>query len=59
MVTQENPVLLILEDVPSFETENGSFNLRKDDAISLSKDVAKILCQHGKARVIKDIKDGS
>lgn len=50
---QENPVLLILEDVPSFETEERSYNLKKDDAISLSKDVAKILCKHKKARVIK------
>jgi DNA replication initiation complex subunit (GINS family) len=58
MITQENPVLLILEDIPSFETENGSLNLKKDDAISLSKDVANILCQHGKARVIKGIENG-
>jgi DNA replication initiation complex subunit (GINS family) len=50
---QDNPVLLILEDIPSFETEKRSYNLRKDDAISLSKDVAKILCKHKKARVIK------
>ena len=50
---QDNPVLLILEDVPSFETEKRSFNLKKDDAISLSKAVAKILCKHKKARVIK------
>jgi DNA replication initiation complex subunit (GINS family) len=50
---QDNPVLLILEDVPSFETEKRSYNLKKDDAISLSKDVAKILCKHKKARIIK------
>jgi DNA replication initiation complex subunit (GINS family) len=50
---QENPVLLILEDVPSFETEKRSYNLKKGDAISLSKNVAKILCTHKKARVIK------
>jgi DNA replication initiation complex subunit (GINS family) len=49
----ENPVLLILEDIPSFETEERSYNLKKNDAISLSKDVAKILCSHKKARVIK------
>lgn len=49
----ENPVLLILEDVPSFETEDRSYNLKRNDAISLSKDVAKILCKHKKARVIK------
>lgn len=49
----ENPVLLILEDIPSFETEERSYNLKKDDAISLSKDLAKILCAHKKARVIK------
>lgn len=49
----ENPVLLILEDIPSFETEERSYNLKRNDAISLSKDVAKILCAHKKARVIK------
>jgi DNA replication initiation complex subunit (GINS family) len=49
----ENPVLLILEDIPSFETDKRSYNLKKGDAISLSKDVAKILCKHKMARVIK------
>jgi DNA replication initiation complex subunit (GINS family) len=48
----ENPVLLILDDIPSFETEEGSYNLKRNDAISLSKNVAKILCTHKKARVI-------
>jgi DNA replication initiation complex subunit (GINS family) len=50
---KENPVLLILEDIPSFETEKRSYNLKSGDAISLSKDVAKILCKHKMARVIK------
>lgn len=49
---QENPVLLILEDIPSFETEERIFNLKKDDTITLPKKFAKILCNHGKARVI-------
>jgi DNA replication initiation complex subunit (GINS family) len=49
----ENPVLLILEDIPSFETEEGSYDLKRNDAISLSKNVANILCAHKKARVIK------
>lgn len=50
---QENPVLLILEDIPSFETEERIFNLKKDDAITLPKKFSKILCKHGKARVIQ------
>ncbi len=50
---QENPVLLILEDIPSFETEERIFNLKKDDTITLPKKFAKILCNHGKARVIQ------
>jgi len=50
---QENPVLLILEDIPSFETEEKIFNLKKDDTITLPKKFAKILCNHGKARVIQ------
>ena len=50
---QENPVLLILEDIPSFETEERTFNLKKDDTITLPKKFARILCKHGKARVIQ------
>ncbi|UCE74286.1 MAG: DNA replication complex GINS family protein [Methanomassiliicoccales archaeon] len=49
---QEDPVLLILEDVPSFETEERSFDLKKNDTITLPKKFAKILCKHKKARVI-------
>ncbi|UCG70983.1 MAG: hypothetical protein JSV09_08305 [Thermoplasmata archaeon] len=50
---QENSVLLILEDIPSFETEERTFNLKKDDTITLSKKLAKILCKHEKARIIE------
>ncbi|ODS40679.1 MAG: hypothetical protein A7315_02370 [Candidatus Altiarchaeales archaeon WOR_SM1_79] len=53
-IEQKNPVLLILEDIPSFETNERTFNLKKDEAISLSKEYAKILCKHKKARMIKD-----
>ena len=52
-IPQENPVLLILEDIPSFETEERTFNLKKNDAVSLPKKIAGILCRSGKARVIK------
>lgn len=52
-IQQENPVVLILEDIPSFVTEERTFNLKKDDAISLPREYAKILCKHGKARVIQ------
>jgi DNA replication initiation complex subunit (GINS family) len=51
---KEIPVFLILEDMPSFETEEGVFHLKKNDVISLPKQVAQILCQHEKARVIQD-----
>jgi DNA replication initiation complex subunit (GINS family) len=49
---QKDSVILILEDIPSFETEERTFALRKDDIISLSKKFANILCKHKKARVI-------
>ena len=49
----ENSVLLILEDIPSFETEERAFNLKKDDTITLSPKLAKILCKHKKARIIE------
>lgn len=52
-IQQENPVLLILEDILSFETEERTFDLKKNDAVSLPRKVAKILCRSGKARVIK------
>ncbi|MEE9151357.1 MAG: hypothetical protein V3U20_05930 [Thermoplasmata archaeon] len=52
-IQQENPVLLILEDIPSFETEERTFNLKKDDTITLPRKFARILCNHGKARVIQ------
>lgn len=50
--TPEIPIVLILEDIPSFETGEGVLNLKKDDVISLPKQVAQILCQHEKARII-------
>jgi DNA replication initiation complex subunit (GINS family) len=50
---KENSVLLILEDIPSFETGEGTFNLKKDDTITLSKKFAEVLCKHKKARVIE------
>lgn len=52
-IEKENPIILILEDMPSFETGERTFNLKKDDVITLPKKFAKILCRHGKARVIK------
>ena len=52
-IEKENPIILILEDMPSFETGERTFNLKKDDIITLPKKLAKILCKHGKARVIK------
>lgn len=51
-ISQENQLLLILEDIPSFVTEERILNLKKDDAISLPKDVAQILCRHKKAKII-------
>jgi DNA replication initiation complex subunit (GINS family) len=52
-IQQENPLLLILEDIPSFVTEERTLNLKRDDVISLPKEVAQILCRHQKARIIK------
>ncbi|UCE37390.1 MAG: DNA replication complex GINS family protein [Thermoplasmata archaeon] len=50
---KENPVILILEDIPSFETEERIFNLKKDDTITLPLEYARILCKHGKAKIIQ------
>jgi DNA replication initiation complex subunit (GINS family) len=49
----ENPVVLILEDIPSFETKERTFDLKKDDMITLPREYARILCKHKKAKVIQ------
>jgi DNA replication initiation complex subunit (GINS family) len=49
----ENPVVLILEDIPSFETKERTFDLKKDDTITLPREYARILCKHKKAKVIQ------
>jgi DNA replication initiation complex subunit (GINS family) len=49
----ENPVILILEDIPSFETKERTFDLKKDDTITLPREYARILCKHKKAKVIQ------
>jgi DNA replication initiation complex subunit (GINS family) len=49
---EENPVILVLEDIPSFSTEERALNLKKDDVISLPKRYANILCKNEKARMI-------
>lgn len=48
----ENPVILILEDIPSFETKERTFDLKKDDTITLPREYARILCKHQKAKII-------
>ncbi len=50
---RENPVILILEDIPSFETREHTFNLKKDDTIKLPREYARILCKHKKAKIIQ------
>lgn len=51
-LADENQVILIMEDIPSFETEDRSFNLKKDDVITLPTKYASVLCRNEKARVI-------
>ena len=53
---EENPVILVLEDIPSFSTEERALSLKKDDVISLPKRYANILCRKEKARVIHSYK---
>ena len=53
MFPDENPVILVLEDIPSFSTEERPLNLKKDDVISLPKRYANILCRNQKAKVIR------
>jgi DNA replication initiation complex subunit (GINS family) len=52
----ENPVILVLEDIPSFSTEERTLNLKKNDVISLPKRYANILCTNKKAKVINSYK---
>jgi DNA replication initiation complex subunit (GINS family) len=47
-----DPVILVLEDIPSFSTEERTLNLKKDDVISLPKRYANILCANEKAKMI-------
>ena len=53
---EESPVILVLEDIPSFSTEERAFNLKKDDVLSLPKRYANILCKNEKARIIHGYK---
>lgn len=50
---EENSVILVLDDIPSFSTEDRILNLKKDDVISLPKRYANILCRNQKAKVIR------
>jgi DNA replication initiation complex subunit (GINS family) len=47
-------VVRIIEDIPPFAGLDGEYNLKKEDVISLPKNIAKILCDKGKAIKIKD-----
>jgi hypothetical protein len=53
---EENSVILVLDDIPSFSTEERTFNLKKDDVISLPRRYANILCTNEKARVVHSYK---
>ena len=46
-------VVRIIEDIPPFAGLDGEYNLKKEDVISLPKNIAKILCDKDKAVLIK------
>jgi hypothetical protein len=47
-------IVRIIEDIPPFAGLEGEYNLKKEDVISLPKNIAKILCDKDKAIKIKD-----
>lgn len=53
-VKSENyAVVRIIEDIPSFAGLEGEYHLKKEDVISLPKNIAKILCDKDKAVLVK------
>ncbi len=49
---EELVLIRVLEDVPTFAGVDKEYKLRKEDIISLPKDIASALVSHGKAAVI-------
>jgi DNA replication initiation complex subunit (GINS family) len=49
-----NPIVLVLEDLPEFVgMDMKTYRLRRNDVVSLSKDMAEVLLKRGVAREIK------
>ena len=46
-------VVQILEDIPTFAGENTSYNLSREEIVSLPTNIAEVLCKRGKATEIK------
>jgi len=45
-------LLHILEDVPPFAGPDGTLRLRKEDLVTLPAQMAKVLVERGKARIV-------
>ncbi len=50
---QDEILIHITEDVPSFVDMNVTYNLEKEDVLTLREDLAEVLIERGKARKIK------
>jgi len=50
---QDEILIHIIEDVPSFVDMNITYNLQKEDVLTLREDLAEVLIERGKARKLK------
>lgn len=50
--TEEIVLVRVLEDVPTFAGVDKDYKLRKEDIVSLPKNIAKTLLSHGKVKIV-------
>ncbi len=53
VASQDEILIHITEDVPSFVDIDATYDLKKEDVLTLREDLAKVLIERGKARKIK------
>jgi DNA replication initiation complex subunit (GINS family) len=51
-VPEENIVVHVLEDIPTFVSLKNTYNLKKDDMVTLPGQFAKLLSAKGKVRIV-------
>lgn len=49
----EYALVQVLEDIPEFAGVDRNYHLRKGDVVTLPKDVASIVCGHGKCKILE------